>query len=316
MFPRLPLRKPPLSCKLLRTTRQPLWTSKKCESRPVSLTRMYEEPEVSADLRRIYDDVRTSFDIPWVPSVFKLSAGVAPYLHTMWGDLGSVARSKEFQVATRALEEFTHSLAVSDGWHFSSQDRLLAAQKFSVADVEQLGAMVNIFARSIPKLVLFSRLMQRGYSGGQKGKITQGKQASALARMFNLNVPNEKEAGLRTWLIYSDIKKTLHSKTVGSVFRVISPYPGYLASVWTDSKKMFAQPNFIRAREEVSRRSLGLIDGLPVRDHRKLAKNLTPDQWRDIEEMADNYVRVLPQFALVSAVWQRSFPHGASSIAA
>jgi hypothetical protein len=282
----------------------------------VSLTRMYEEMEVSADLRRVYGDVRASFDIPWVPSVFKLSAGVPTYLHTMWGDLGPVVRSKEFQIATRALEEFARSLAVSDGWHFSSQERVLAAQKFSISDIEQLGGMLNVFVRSIPKLVLFARLMQRGYSGGQKGKVTQGKQASALARMITLNVPNEKEAGLRTWLIYSDIKRSLNTKTVGSVFRIISPYPGYLASVWTDSKKLFKQPNFIRAKDEVSRRSLGLIDGLPVRDHRKLAKNLTPDQWRDIEEMVDSFSRLLPQFALVSAVWQRSFPQNASSIAA
>jgi hypothetical protein len=277
---------------------------------------MYEEMEVSADLRRVYGDVRASFDIPWVPSVFKLSAGVPTYLHTMWGDLGPVVRSKEFQIATRALEEFARSLAVSDGWHFSSQERVLAAQKFSISDIEQLGGMLNVFVRSIPKLVLFARLMQRGYSGGQKGKVTQGKQASALARMITLNVPNEKEAGLRTWLIYSDIKRSLNTKTVGSVFRIISPYPGYLASVWTDSKKLFKQPNFIRAKDEVSRRSLGLIDGLPVRDHRKLAKNLTPDQWRDIEEMVDSFSRLLPQFALVSAVWQRSFPQNASSIAA
>jgi Halocarboxylic acid dehydrogenase DehI len=277
---------------------------------------MYEEMEVSADLRRIYGDVRASFDIPWVPSVVKLSAGVPPYLHTMWDDLGPVARSREFQTATRALEEFTRSLAVSDGWHFSSQDRVLAAQKFSVTDIEQLGGMISVFVRSIPKLVLFSRLMQRGYSGGQKGKISPGKQASALARMITLNVPNEKEAGLRTWLLYSDIKKTLNAKTVGSIFRIISPYPGYLASVWTDSKKLLKQPNFIRAKEEVFRRSLGLIDGLPVRDHRKLAKNLTPDQWRDIEEMVDNFSRLLPQFALMSAVWQRSFPHSGNSMAA
>jgi len=282
----------------------------------VSLTRTYEDMEISADLRRVYGDVRASFDIPWVPTVFKLSAGVPPYLHTMWEDLGPVVRSKEFQTATRALEEFTRSLAVSDGWHFTTQDRLLAAQKFSIADIEQLGGMINVFARSIPKLVLFSRLMQRGYSGGQKGKISQGKQASALARMITLNVPNEKEAGLRTWLLYTDIKKTLNTKTVSSMFRIISPFPGYLASVWTDSKKLIKQPNFIRAKDEVSRRSLGLIDGLPVRDHRRLAKNLTPDQWRDVEEMVDNFARLLPQFALVSAVWQRSFPHGGTAIAA
>jgi hypothetical protein len=277
---------------------------------------MYEEMEVSADLRRIYADVRASFDIPWVPSAVKLSAGVPPYLHAMWDDLGQVVRSKEFQTAARALEEFIRSLTVSDGWHFSSQDRVLSAQKFSVADIEQLAGMLNLFVRSVPKLVLFARLMQRGYSGGQSGRITQGKQASALARMITLNVPNEKEAGLRTWLLYTDIKKSLNTKTVMSMYRIISPYPGYLASVWGDSKKLFKQPSFVRAKDEVARRSIGLIAGLPVRDHRKLAKNLTPDQWRDIEEMTDTFSRLLPQFALMTAAWQRSFPHNASEIAA
>ncbi len=277
----------------------------------------YEEIELSADLRRIYGDVRASFDLPWVPSTFKLAAGVPSYLQTMWDDLGPVARSKEFQSASRALEEFVRSIAVSDGWHFTPQERVLAGQKFSIGDIEQLGGMLNVFVRSIPKLVLFSRLMQRGYSGGQRGKVTPGKHASALARMITLNVPTEKDAGLRAWLLYSDIKKTLNTRTVMTLYRIISPYPGYLASVWTDSKKLMSQPTFIRAVQEVSNRSLGLIAGMPVRDHRKHLKNLTPDQWRDIEEMTDSFARLLPQFALVSAVWQRSFPqYGTGMLAA
>src|SRR3954447_19480319 len=163
----------------------------------MSLSRMYEEVEVSADLRRVFGDIRASFDIPWVPSMFKLAAGDPPYLKSMWDDLGPVVRSREFQSASNALEEYVRSIVISNGWHFSPQDRVLASQKFSVADVEQLGAVLNVFVRSVPKLVLFSRLMQRGYSGGQRGRVTPGKQASAMARLITLNIPNEKEAGLR-----------------------------------------------------------------------------------------------------------------------
>lgn len=280
------------------------------------LTRLYEEPEISSDLREIYADIRSAFDIPWVPSIFKLSAGVPAYLHTVWADLAPIVRSREFQSAAHALEEYAHSLAVSDGWHFPAQARILAAQKFSSADIHQFGSMLSIFVVSTPKLVLFSRLMQRGYSGGQKGKVSHGKQASAMARLITLNIPNEKDAGLRTWLLYSDIKKTLNIRTVDSLFRMISPYPGYLASVWTDAKKVMKQPNFLRAKDDIARRSLGLITGLPVRDHRRLAKNITPDQWRDIEEMVDSFARALSQLVLVSAVWHRSFTHHADTLAA
>jgi hypothetical protein len=277
---------------------------------------MYEEMEVSADLRRTYGDVRASFDLPWVPSIFKLAAGIPPYLIGVWDDLGVVSRSKEFQGSSRALEEYVRSMAVSDGWQFSRQDRMLASHKFSVTDVEQLGAILNVFVRSIPRLLLFSRLMQRGYSGGQKGKLSNGKQASALARMVTLNVPNEREAGIRSWLIYNDMHKTLGSRSVPSLFRIISPYPGYMASVWMETKKLLSQPNFIRARDEVSRRTLGLVAGMPVGDHRKQIKGLSPNQWREVEEMVDASVRVLPQIALISAVWQRSFPQYRSTLVA
>lgn len=277
---------------------------------------MYEEVEVSADLRRVYGDIRASFDIPWVPSMFKLAAGDPPYLKSMWDDLGPVARSREFQSASNALEEYIRSIVISNGWHFSPQDRVLASQKFSVADIEQLGAVLNVFARSIPKLVLFSRLMQRGYSGGQRGRVTSGKQASAMARLITLNIPNEKEAGLRAWLIYNDIRKTLGTKHILSLFRIISPYPGYMASVWIDAKKMITQPSFLRSRDEISRRSMGLVAGMPVRDHRKHVKGLSPNDWRAVEEMVDTYTRLLPQFALIAGAWQRSFPQFGSHLMA
>ncbi|MGZ4788457.1 MAG: halocarboxylic acid dehydrogenase DehI family protein [Terriglobales bacterium] len=281
------------------------------------LTRMYEESEVSADLRRIYDDVRTSLDLPWVPSVFKLAAGSPAYLKSVWDDLGPVARSKEFHAASKALGEFVRSLAVSDGWRFSDQNRILSAQKFSVGDIEQMGAVVSLFARAIPRLALFARLMQRGYSGGQRGRVSSARQASALARMIKLNIPGEREAGLRAWLIYGDIRKTLGTKNVLSLFRVISPYPGYLASVWMDTKKVISQPSFRAAQERVAKRSLGLMAGMPVRDHRKMAKNVSPEEWRDIESMVDTFARVVPQLALVSTVWQRTFPnYGTQVIAA
>jgi hypothetical protein len=55
---------------------------------------------------------------------------------------------------------------------------------------------------------------------------------------------------------------------------------------------------------------------MPVGDHRRHAKNLSPDQWRDLEEMTDSCVRVMPQMALIAAVWQRSFPQSGSGMIA
>lgn len=282
----------------------------------MAVTRIYEENEVGPELRRIYSDLRSSFDLPFVPSVFKLAAGVPDYLKLMWDDLGPVARSKEFQVAAKALEEFSRSLVITNGWKFADQEKVLAGQKFSYNDIEQIGAIVATFTRALARMALFTRLMQRGYAGGQRGRVTAGKQASALSRMVTLHVPNESEAGLRVWLIYSDVRRTLGVRNVMSMYRVLSPFPAYLASVWMDSKRLLQDSGFMRARDEVSKRCLGLLVGLPVRDHRAAARDITPQQWRDLEEMVDGFVRISTQFSLVAAVWQRSFGRVAGHIIA
>lgn len=280
------------------------------------LTRAYEEPEVTPELRRLYCDVRTSFDLPFVPTLFKLSAAIPEYLLKMWDDLGPVASSKEFQSAAQAFQEVGHSMAVTGGWTFSDQPKLLAAEKFSNADIRVIGGMVSLFARASSKMALFARLVQRGYSGGQKGRVTASKQISALSQLVRLDVPNERDAGLRVWLIYSDIRKTTGSRTVPSVYRILSSFPGYLASAWLDSKKLLADPSFVGAHEDLNRRARAFLTGLPVKDHRALMKAVDTVQWRDIEETVDGFARLLPQFVLLTAVWQRSFPSASRLIGA
>jgi hypothetical protein len=281
----------------------------------MSVSRVWEDDEVAPELRRIFGEVRSSFGLPFVPTLFKLLAGVPGYLRPMWNDLGAVARSREFQSAGKAMEEFVRALAVAGAWRFSDQQRLLAGQEFSPGDVEQLGNIAATFARLACRMALFTRLMQKGYSGGQTGRVTNGVEISALARLLTLHVPPESEAGLRVWLIYSDIKRTLGARHVLSMYRVLSPFPAYLAAVWLDSKKMLSEPAFLRARDEVVKRANGLVLGLPVKDHRAAAKNLDPKQWRAIEEAVDSQARLTFLFCLLSAVWHRSFS-GAGRIAA
>ncbi len=282
----------------------------------MALTRAYEENEVTPEIRRMYANIRTGFDLPFVPTVLKLSAGIPQYLKVVWKDLESVVCSREFEAASRAFLEIAHSSAISGGWAFSDQPGVLAADKFSNADIRVIGGIIGLFSRATAQMGLFSRLMQRGYSGGQKGRVTSSKQVSALSQIVRLHVPNEREAALRVWLIYSDIKKTTGSKSVPSLFRVLSPFPGYLASAWLDSKRMMSDPSFMSAQEELNRRARALLTGLPVRDHRAMLKDLGPAQWRDIEETVDGFARMLPQFALLTAVWQRSFPSASRLIGA
>ena len=282
----------------------------------MSLIRAYEEHEVPPEIRRMYASIRAGFDLPFVPTIFKLAAAMPQYLKVVWKDLESVVCSREFEAASSALHETAHSTAVSGGWTFSDQPAVLAADKFSNDDIRLIGGIVGLFARAAAQVGLFARLMQRGYSGGQKGRVTSSRQVSALAQMVRVHIPNEREAGLRVWLIYSDIKKTTRAKNVLGIYRALSPFPSYLASAWLDSKRLLADPSFITAHEDLNRRARALLTGLPVKDHRSVLKDLNPAQWQEIEETVDGFARLLPPFVLLTSVWQRSFPSAGRMIGA
>ena len=139
----------------------------------MALNRAYEEHEVTPEIRRMYANIRTAFDLPYVPTVFKLSAAIPQYLKVVWKDLESVVCSREFETAARAYQEIAHSAAISGGWTFSDQPGVLSADKFSNADIRVVGGIIGLFARATAQMALFSRLMQRGYSGGQKGRVSK-----------------------------------------------------------------------------------------------------------------------------------------------
>lgn len=280
------------------------------------LNRALEVNELAPDLRPIYEEIRSALDLPFVPTIFKVAAGNSDYLREMWDDLYEVARSKEFHAAAETLTQFVNARVVGTNWQFSNQERLLAAQKFSPGDIRVMAGVAATFQRAAPRMALFARLMQRGYSGGQKGRVSARRAAAPFARMITLHVPGENEASLRTWLVYSEIKRTTGTRHVPSLFRAISPFPGYLASVWVDMKKLFADRDFLRARDEVSRRSLSLLHGMPVGNHREAFDGVSAAQWSEMEQMVDGFARLLPQFALGAAVWRRSFADEQSSLMA
>ena len=273
----------------------------------MSFSRALEYHQLEPDLRPIYEEVRSALDLPFVPTLFKVLANQPLYLREMWDDLYEVACSREFHAAADTLAQFVQSRVIGTNWQFSNQERLLAAQKFAPADVRIMAGVAATFARAIPRLALFARIIQRGYSGGQRGRVTARHAASPFARMVTLHIPNETEASLRTWMIYSEIRRTTGAKHVPSIFRALSPFPGYLASVWVDMKKLFVDREFLPARDEVSRRVLTLLHGLPVSNHREMIEDIGPQQWAEIEQLVDGFARLLPQFALGAAVWRRSF---------
>jgi hypothetical protein len=273
----------------------------------MSLTRTFEDNEVGPEVERFFADIRASFDLPFVPTPFRVLAGIPEYLRLMWHDLGHVAASREFRSAVVALQEFVRSEAITGGWCFAGQERVLAGQKISSEDTLVLSGVVGVFNRALPALTLFLRLMQLGYSGGTSGRVTPGKFSPALSRLITLNVPNEREASLRVWLLYADIKRTTGEKQILDLVRVLSPFPGYLSSTWMDTKRLLKDQSFQNAREEVARRAASCVTGIPVHDHRKLARQISAEQWSEIEETVDSYVRILPLYALLTATWRRSF---------
>ncbi|MGD0975385.1 MAG: hypothetical protein ABR866_14950 [Candidatus Korobacteraceae bacterium] len=57
----------------------------------------------------------------------------------------------------------------------------------------------------------------------------------------------------------------------------------------------------------MARRAAACVTGIPVHDHRKLARHISAEQWSEVEETVDDCVRLLPLYTLLTATWRRSF---------
>jgi hypothetical protein len=239
--------------------------------------------------------------------MFKTLAASPPYLKGMWRQLGPIALSQEFHAASETLEGFVRAQTLGGGWRLRDQERMLAEQKVSTGDIPVLAGVAGIFARSLPRLLLFARLMQLGFHGGQPGRVSPARRAPALSQLVTLHVPNEREAGLRVWLIYADIRRTLKTRSVMSLYRALSPFPGYLASAWGDSKQLLADTGFQSASQLVAERATALLQGIPVRNHQHILMELRPEEARHVQETVDEFVRSAPALALLTVVWRRSF---------
>ena len=73
----------------------------------MAFSRLHEEHEVSPDLRRVYADIRSSFDLTFVPSLFKTLAASPEYLRAVWDEEGAaaiaVAHTRDDQAETLLL---------------------------------------------------------------------------------------------------------------------------------------------------------------------------------------------------------------------
>jgi hypothetical protein len=274
----------------------------------MTLQRIYEQEELSPAQRRILDETRAALDLPFIPTLFKVLAGKFEYLRVVWDDLAQVLHSKEFSGATLALAEQVRILAIDGGWRLPDQAQMLAEQNLTGPELALFGGITGTFARAFPQELLVARLLQRGYHGGQRGRVTEAFASSAFSELLEFHIPPEKTGGLRVWLIYTDIRRSTGAAYVPSVYRMLSPFPGYLASVWLEIKRISQLPEVRKAMAVIDSRSNALITGLPVRDHRKFTKRLTHQDWLEIEDTVENYVRTMPQFALTTTVWNRSFP--------
>jgi hypothetical protein len=269
---------------------------------------MHDTEDLPAATRRVFAELREALDLPFVPTIFKQLAAQPEYLRTVWDDLAPVLRSKEFHAASKALTEQARLLALEGGWPFPDQIAMLASQNLSGPELALFSGISGTFVRAIPQTLLVARLLQRGYGGGQRGRVTDAAAPSAISQLLEFHVPPERSGGLRVWLIYTDIRRRTGAAVVPSVFRMLSPFPGYLAGIWMECKRLLEQPAAVRAVDDISNRSNALIAGLPVHDHRSAVKKIGPETWREIEDTVDTMARVLPQFSLTTTVWHRSFP--------
>lgn len=263
----------------------------------------------------LFDDVRETLQISWVPTIFVALGEVPGYLDLAWAQLKPSLQTAQFARLAERVQKDT--LAVTQSLYVPSYDtgslQLLGVTLGEQAVVRtDLSAL--IFGQTQTLLAAKAlRLAIEGNPPGGKHSIWWPRSTTTWA-MEPIPTVDEGSVGESVRQIFLEVQQALQLPWTPRSLEVIARWPRYLRQAWEDLAGVLKIPEFSAAQTDLIEQAAVLCDLFPTR------VNLTPDTLEkqgqstfEVERARQillSYDRVLPANLLLTACLR--YPLGGS----
>ncbi len=214
----------------------------------------------------VYEALRDTLQISWVPAVFEALAEVPAYLHLAWAQVGPVAETAQFvrlsEHIARDASAVVHSLYVPGyGPGDLQQLDVPLAQQAEIRSA--LDALA--FGQSQTMLIIAAlRLAVAGHPPGRDHAISWPRRATTWT-LQPVPIVDEAAAGETVRRIFSEARQVLDLSPVPHALRVIAGLPRYVQLAWDDLAPLVQGSGFEAARAEIIEAAEKLCGLLPSR---------------------------------------------------
>lgn len=211
----------------------------------------------------LYDEIRDTLGISWVPDMFQAFAAHPRYLEVAWRELRALVGRAGFERAADDVRRIGHE-AIG---RFPPADHvdLLRSQRFA-GDFAEIRRVVEAFDHTDPRLLVMATALHDAFQRKPVGTSSsldaaQRVTVPAFRDQMTFVHPSEAEGPARS--ILEEIRQDEELSFVAQDYQALARWPDYLDLAYHDLKPHVGTPEHTRAVLEIRNRAGVAMGELP-----------------------------------------------------
>jgi len=256
--------------------------------------KLVTEAEASGRTRKIFDEVRQSFGVPVVPSLYQAYAVVPEFLETHWEAFRPAVQARQFFMlgARLAAECYTrvHNYCVVAGVPLN------AAQPY-VAVAPPVHQILDYYQYLDPLLLLVSAAQVQAFEGPIGANRSDGEAALHPEFRSAPALLTEEDASADVRRIWAERRRMVELAFIADEHRALACWPDFYAHYWLALRELMRSPLYADNQYRVTESAWMLARELPARVDTNFAglldAGLDDEQIASIARINEAFVQAL-----------------------
>jgi len=264
------------------------------------------EESAPEEIKVIYEDIKDSLKLPWVPVMFQAFAMYPPCLQFIWNQLKPSVGTAQFHSEAERIRGYAETfMSEAHIQEYKHEDAL--RNNLSVNDLVHIRTGLEAFTYGNPKLLLLAAALKRAVGGitvGGNGDTASlhDEFGDRVIKKIDIEPVEESGAPDEVLGVYEDIKSTLAVPFVNTDYKTMANWPGFLKLAWEDIKIFMSTPYYSEGKGAMLEFAEVSADLLPYpvkmgRDEMEGA-GVHEEDFEDLEDLAYLFAGLLPGLTL------------------
>jgi hypothetical protein len=226
---------------------------------------LVREKEADGRTRQIFEELKQSLGIPFVPVVYQALATYPEFLDQHWRAFSPLlATNQFFQLGDRLRgEAYTR---MHNYFQISDLCEPLTEMSFSEGAKHQLGEVIDLFNYTNPLLLVIVSAQMLAFEHPIGGQVS-GEEGRAEHPAFHERptLVEEKVASPAVKKIYEEMKRALNLPVVNTDYRAFARWPDFLREYWKALRPIVQAPSYREQQRGLCESSEAMVKELSTK---------------------------------------------------